>query len=366
MTQQRRTNCPTKQARNGLDGDACWSAVLARDATSDGTFVYSVASTGVYCRPSCSARRPLRKNVRFHASCAEAEAEGFRPCKRCRPREPSGECRQTELIAAACRRLETADDVPSLGQLADAAGLSPYHFHRVFKAATGVTPRAYAMAHRNKRVRDGLNEARTVTAAIHEAGFNSAGRFYATANAVLGMTPTAFRAGGASTTIRFAVGPCSLGHVLVAASDKGIVAILLGDEPEPLIRDLEARFPSATLVGADRAFERLAGRAIASVETPGKALDLPLDIRGTAFQHRVWQALTEIPPGTTQTYAEIAERIGAPTAVRAVARACAANPIAVVVPCHRVVRTGGALSGYRWGIARKRALLDKEARPRRK
>jgi len=338
-----------------------WAAVVARDGTWDGVFVYSVVTTGVYCRPSCPARRPRFANVRFHATSFEAEAAGFRPCKRCHPGQPHETSRDARLVAAACRTIEAAEQAPTLAALARSAGLSPFHFHRLFKAVTGTTPKAYAIAHRNTRVRETLKETSTVTEALHEAGFNSSGRFYAASNEVLGMTPTAFRAGGTAATIRFAVGPCSLGHVLVAASTRGVAAVLLGDEPEPLIRDLEARFPNARLIGGDETFERIAAQVIGLVETPSRSIDLPLDIRGTAFQHRVWKALREIPPGSTASYADIARRIGAPKAVRAVAGACAANPVAVIIPCHRVVRTGGALSGYRWGIERKRALLDREA-----
>jgi AraC family transcriptional regulator of adaptative response/methylated-DNA-[protein]-cysteine methyltransferase len=231
----------------------------------------------------------------------------------------------------------------------------------VFRATTGVTPRAYAAAHRARRVRDELSRSSTVTEAIYGAGFNSSGRFYATSSEVLGMTPSDFRAGGSGTAIRFAVGECSLGSILVAATDRGVCAILLGDAPEPLVRDLQDRFPRARLIGGDRDFEQLVARVVGLVEAPALGLDLPLDVRGTAFQQRVWRALRAIPAGSTATYTQIAERLGAARAVRAVARACAANAIAVAIPCHRVVRSDGGLSGYRWGVARKRALLAREA-----
>jgi AraC family transcriptional regulator of adaptative response/methylated-DNA-[protein]-cysteine methyltransferase len=253
-----------------------------------------------------------------------------------------------------------AAEPPSLAELARRAGLSPWHFHRVFKAVTGVTPRAYAAAHRSTRVRAELRKDKTVTHAIYDAGFNSGGRFYEASHQLLGMTPTGYRRGGAETEIRFAVGECSLGSILVARSATGVCAILLGDDPEALVRDLEDRFPRATLVGGDASFDALVATVVGFVEQPKLGLHLPLDVRGTAFQQRVWQALRGIPAGSTASYAEIAARIGAPASVRAVARACAANALAVAIPCHRVVRADGALSGYRWGIARKRSLLSRE------
>jgi AraC family transcriptional regulator of adaptative response/methylated-DNA-[protein]-cysteine methyltransferase len=264
-------------------------------------------------------------------------------------------------VARACRLIETADEPPGLDALADSAGLSSFHFHRVFKAITGITPKAYAAAYRARRVRDELSRSATVTDAIYGAGFNSSGRFYATAPGVLGMTPTRFRSGGEGAAIRFAVGECSLGALLVAASDQGVCAILLGDAPDALVRDLQDRFPKARLIGGDTGFERLVAKVVGFVERPALGLDLPLDVRGTAFQQRVWQALRAIPVGATATYRDIARRVGAPKAVRAVAQACAANALAVAIPCHRVVRTDGALSGYRWGVQRKRALLAREA-----
>lgn len=268
----------------------------------------------------------------------------------------------TSKIAAACRLIEAAEAQPSLRRLADAAGLSPYHFHRIFKSVTGVTPKAYAMAHRHNRLRAALKEAPSVTDAIYESGFSSSGRFYETAAPALGMTPTAFRSQGAGEAIKFALGQCRLGAILVAASEKGVCAIALGDDPEALVRGLQDQFPAATLIGGDAGFETVVAQAVGLVEAPGIGLNLPLDIRGTAFQQRVWQALQRIPAGQTATYAQIAQAIGAPKAHRAVASACAANAIAVAIPCHRVIRQNGALSGYRWGIERKRELLALEAR----
>ncbi len=343
--------------------EARWDALCRRDRGADGAFVVSVRTTGVYCRPSCAARHPLRENVRFHADCAAAERAGFRPCKRCRPNE-SGE-RHADAVAAACRSIAASEEMPSLAALAAASGLSPFHFHRVFKQVTGLTPRQYRSAERTKRLREGLPRAHSVTEAIYDAGYNSSGRFYAASDAILGMTPTRFRAGGEGVRIRFAVGQCSLGAILVAATEKGICAIMLGDEAQPLVRTLEDRFPKAALEGGDTEFDEWVARVVGLVETPKIGLDLPLDLRGTLFQQRVWRALREIPPGSTATYSEIAERIGAPNAVRAVAHACASNPVAVAIPCHRVVRTDGSLAGYRWGIERKRALIAREAGPKR-
>lgn len=343
------------------DDESRWAALLRRDRAADGTFYYSVRTTGVYCRPSCAARRPRRENVRFHATAAEAEQAGFRPCRRCRPTEPGLAAQRAETVARACRLIETAEELPSLDALAADAGMSRFHFHRVFTALAGVTPRAYAAAHRTRRVQEALTRSPSVTDAIYDAGFGSSGRFYARAAGMLGMTPTDFRAGGDGTAIRFAVGRCSLGAVLVGTTGRGVCAILLGDDPDALRRDLQARFPKAQLTGGDPEFDALVARVVAFVEAPACGLDLPLDVRGTAFQQRVWQALREVPAGTTTTYTRLAERLGAPRAVRAVARACATNAIAVAIPCHRVVRHDGALAGYRWGVERKRALLAREA-----
>ena len=342
--------------------DAMWAAVVARDASFAGQFYIAVKTTGVYCRPGCPARLPKRDNVRFFDTRDEAERAGFRPCKRCKPNQPSLDQVHATKVAQACRLIEAADEAPKLDALAEIVGLSPYHFHRIFKQTVGVTPKAYAVAHRNKRVRAELPTSDTVTAAIYDAGFNSNGRFYANASEVLGMAPTDFREGGAGQDIRFAIAECWLGLVLIAASEKGVCAILFGDDPEELRCDLQDQFPRARLIGSDKSFEELTAKVIAFVEAPGQGLDLPLDIRGTAFQHRVWHALRRIPVGSTASYAEIAEKIGAPKAVRAVARACATNRIAVAIPCHRVVRSDGGLSGYRGGVERKRALLAKEAK----
>lgn len=344
-------------------GDPRWAAVARRDARADGSFVYSVRTTGVYCRPSCPARPARPENVAFHADTATAERAGFRPCKRCRPDQLAPAAQQAARMAELARWIETAEQVPTLEQLAGRAGMSPWHLHRVFKSVTGLTPRAYAAAHRASRVRQELGGTGTVTDAIYGAGYGSGGRFYAEADRVLGMTPTRYRAGGAGSEIRFAVGECSLGAILVARSERGVCAILIGDDPDALARDLQDRFPHATLIGGDAGFEKLVAKVVGFVEAPRLGLGLPLDVRGTAFQQRVWQALQSIPPGTTVSYTELAERIGVPKSVRAVAQACGANALAVAIPCHRVLRHDGAISGYRWGVERKRALLDREREP---
>jgi AraC family transcriptional regulator of adaptative response/methylated-DNA-[protein]-cysteine methyltransferase len=356
----------TEQRAADVVRDPRWAAVVGRDAASDGKFFYSVETTGVFCRPSCAARTPRPENVDFHASVEAAKKKGFRPCKRCRPEGASIAEEQARRVAEICQHLEHADPTPSLEELARRAGWSVYHLHRVFRAVTGLTPKAYAEGRRAERMREKLTEGRSVTEAIYDAGYNSSGRFYEKANGMLGMTPRSFRAGGARAAIHFAVGECSLGSILVAKSSRGICAIFLGNDPAKLARDLQDRFPQAELVGGDAEFEQLVARVVGFVEAPQLGLDLPLDVRGTAFQERVWRALRKIPAGKTVSYREMAERLGVPKAVRAVAQACAANSIAVAIPCHRVVRSDGALSGYRWGVERKRDLLRREKATREK
>ena len=355
------TVSPKMRAAGVIEQDPRWAALAARSVAADGTFFYSVRTTGVYCRPSCGARLPRPENVRFHATREEAERAGFRPCKRCRPDRPSLAEQHAATVTEICRLIETSSRVPALDALAAQAGMSTFHFHRVFKGVTGLTPRAYAAAHRGERVRRELGKAPTVTAAIYDSGYSSNGRFYGESEQMLGMTPTEYRAGGARAEIRFAVGECSLGSILVARSERGVCAIFLGDDPDALTRELQDRFPRATLIGADPAFEDVVAKVVGLIEAPGTGVDLPLDVRGTAFQQRVWRALREIPAGSTASYREIASRIGAPRAVRAVAHACAVNPVAVAIPCHRVVRSDGGLAGYRWGVERKRELLEREA-----
>jgi AraC family transcriptional regulator of adaptative response/methylated-DNA-[protein]-cysteine methyltransferase len=299
--------------------------------------------------------------VRFHPTTVDAERAGFRPCRRCKPDRPPLEQLHATTVADICRVIEVEEEMPSLSALATRAGLSPYHFHRVFKSVTGVTPKAYAAGQRANRVRDELkSRSKTVTEAVYNAGFNSSGRFYAKSDELLGMTATAYRAGGVRTEIRFAVGECSLGSILVAQSARGVCAILLSDNPDALVRDLQDRFPRAELVGGDAPFEQTVAKVIGVVESPRLGLDLPLHVRGTAFQQRVWQALGKIPVGSTASYSEIAALVGVPGGARAVAQACGANALAVAIPCHRVVRTDGSLSGYRWGVERKRTLLQRE------
>ncbi len=343
--------------------DVRFAAVVARDASVDGSFFYAVRTTGVVCRPSCGARTPKRENVSFFTSVDAAIVAGFRPCKRCRPDQPADELAR-EVVTAVCRLIDDAitrdRPAPTLDALAGKIGYSPFHLHRMFRKATGITPRAYAAGARANRVRATLEDARTVSEAIHAAGYSSSSRFYEHATQRLGMTPTRLKRGGRDETIRFAIGATSLGAMLVAATDKGVCAIQLGDDPNALIRALEDRFPHATLIGDDDAFSTTVAQVVAFVESPNGALALPLDIRGTAFQERVWTALTAIAPGRTVTYTELAAAIGQPSAVRAVASACAANEIAIAIPCHRVVRSNGELSGYRWGVERKDALLRRE------
>lgn len=349
------------QLATAITSDPRWECLVTRDATADGTFYYSVSTTGVYCRPSCAARLARPENVQFYATRKEAENAGFRPCKRCKPDQPSIFEQHAAKVAGICRLIAESEEVPSLKDLANRAEMSVYHFHRIFKAITGLTPKGYAAAERAKRIRDKLASSETVTEAIYDAGYNSNARFYERSNQMLGMTPTNYRAGGASEDIRFAIGECSLGSILVAKSGRGICAILLGNDPDQLARELQDTFPQANIIGSDKDFEELVAKVVGFVEAPAVGLDLPLDIRGTAFQQRVWKALQDIPAGVTASYTEIGNRIGSPKSVRAIAQACGANALAVAIPCHRVIRNDGSLSGYRWGVERKRMLLEREA-----
>lgn len=341
--------------------DPRWPSIVARDASANARFYYAVKTTRVYCRPSCAARLARPENVEYFETCADAEKAGFRPCKRCKPDQASIFEKNASKIAKACRLIERSEETPSLARLAMHVGMSAYHFHRTFKSITGLTPNDYAAAHRGQRLRSSLEKSNTVTNAIYEAGFNSSGRFYENTNNVLGMTPSQFRKGGTDTDIFFAIAKCSLGSILVAQSKKGVCSILIGDDPASLARELQDRFPRANLIGGEPGYEDIVAKVVGLIEHPRIGLDLPLDIRGTAFQRRVWKALQQIPPGSTVSYTDIARKIGMPKAVRAVARACASNILAVAIPCHRVIRTDGSLSGYRWGIERKSALLEREA-----
>ncbi|MEX3009497.1 bifunctional DNA-binding transcriptional regulator/O6-methylguanine-DNA methyltransferase Ada [Hoeflea sp. TYP-13] len=351
-----------EMSRQQMTDDDRWQAVQERDASADGQFVFAVRTTGIYCRPSCSSRAALRKNVAFYGNAQEAEHAGYRPCKRCKPQDLGPARERAEMVAKACRMIEEAEEPPSLDELANKAGISRFYFHRVFKEVTGITPKAYAAECRAARVRGELSRGASVTGAIFDAGYNASSRFYEESDKRLGMRPTQYRDGGRDARIRFAVGECTLGSILIAATDRGVCAIDFGDEPELLVTALQDRFPKAELIGGDPEFENMVAAVIGYVEDPQDSLDLPLDIRGTAFQQRVWEALRSIPAGETASYSDIAREIGQPRAVRAVAQACGANNIAIAIPCHRVVRTDGALSGYRWGVERKAELLNREAR----
>lgn len=334
------------------DPDEAWAAVLRRDRSYDGRFVTGVLSTGIYCRPSCAARHPARANVRFLADGAQARAAGLRPCKRCLPDDQG---RDERAVAEALRLLD-GEEPPALQALAAAVGYAPHHFHRLFKRATGATPAGYVRALRAQRAQGALAQEARVTDAIYAAGYSGPSRFYAEAGRRMGMTPGAWRNGGAGVTIRWAVAATSLGPMLVAATDKGICRLSF-DEGEEALRH---RFPNATLLPADDAMAALVERAVAAVETPGRMPGLPLDVAGTAFQQAVWAELMAIPPGETRSYAQIAAAVGRPGAVRAAGSANAANAVAVLIPCHRVVRTDGSLGGYAWGLERKAALLERE------
>lgn len=344
------------------DDDARWQSVCARHAEADGHFYYAVQTTGIYCYPSCSARLPQRQHVQFFWDRLTARQAGFRPCKRCCPDQDPPAVRHAQCILRACRQIERAPQSLSLAQLAASVALSPAHFHRLFKRIMGVTPHAYATALRHNKMRGALaSPKQSITDLILEAGYNSSAPFYAEAFKTLGMTPGCYRQGGQDMQIRFAIGPCQLGLMLVAQSTLGVCAVFLGDEAEALEQALKKRFAKADLKKDELDFLPVLTQVIAWVESQNPALAMPLDIRGTVFQQQVWQALCNIPVGQTSTYADVAMQIGSPAAVRAVAGACAANPVAVLIPCHRVLRRDGALSGYRWGIDRKRALLQVEA-----
>lgn len=340
-----------------LNESECWQAVLERDARSRARFVYAVRTTGVYCRPGCASRRPRRDNVQFFEEPEAAEAAGYRACKRCRPADPSAATRHLRAIEKACRIIVEAETMPSLQQLADAAGLSRFHFHRLFRQVVGATPREYAQARRADRLAHNLASGQNVTQAILDSGYGSSARAYAACES---MTPGARRDGGRGEAIGYTVISSTIGQVLVAATAKGLCAVELGDEPETLVRALQERFPTARVAEDRGRLRDWAQRVVRYIADPHARFELPLDIRGTAFQASVWRTLRKIPVGRTASYAEIAAALGRPTAVRAVAQACGANPLAVLIPCHRVVRSDGGLGGYRWGVARKRALLRRE------
>lgn len=359
MNAHPRPTAPTSPNKMRND-DERWTAVCKRDSSADDLFVYAVRTTGIYCRPSCAARRPLRRNVAFFASGEAARAAGYRACLRCRPDATHPHSHVGAAIERACLAMREAETSPRLVELARLAGMSPSHFHRVFTATVGITPKAYASSVRAERGRRTLRTAATVTTALHDAGYESHSSFYGDRVKRLGMPPSRYRTGGTGESIRFAIAPCWLGHVLAAATAKGVCAILLGDDARSLSAELARIFPSAHLEGPDRGLAGLLESVVQLVACPARHIDLPLDIRGTAFQRRVWDALIAVPSGSTTTYAELARQIGAPKAVRAVGHACASNTLAVAVPCHRALRSDGTIAGYRWDPRRKRALLDAE------
>lgn len=345
-----------------LDPQVMWRAVVARDPRAEGRFVYAVVSTGVYCRPTCASRRPLRDRVRFFASPDDAERAGFRPCERCRPRDPSPRRDVVAAVEKACRVIASSDGCPRAGDLARAVGVSPSALGRAFRRVLGITAKEYAHAYRLGRLQALLRGAPTVTAAIYDAGFGSGSRVYERSVQLLGMTPAAYRAGAPGVRIRVALSPCPLGWIGVASSDKGICAIDLGDSKREVLDRLRARFPRAVLEPQDEALREHVRRVVRFIREPRDSLALPLDVRGTAFQRRVWRALQDVPVGATTTYGRLARKLGIPRGSRAVAQACGANPLAIAIPCHRVVREDGGLGGYRWGVEKKARLLAAERR----
>lgn len=342
-------------ARIQLTDEQAWQAVLARDRSFDGRFVTGVLSTGIYCRPSCSARHPRRENVRFFDGPGAAEGAGLRPCLRCRPNDVG---RDEEAVARALRLIERAEQGPSLGELAEATGYSSTHFQRLFKRAVGLSPSEYARALKVRRAGDAMSKGANVTDAIYEAGFGASSRFYEASEGKLGMKPSAWRGGGRGVTIHWAVVPTSLGEMLVAATEKGVCRLSFAEGRE----ELAARFPNAELVEGGNQFAELLGRVVSAVEQPGDSRAIPLDVQGTAFQEAVWRELQRIPPGETRSYAQIAAAVGRPGAVRAAGSANGANNVAVLIPCHRVIRSDGTLGGYAYGLDIKRKLLEREAK----
>lgn len=342
-----------------ITDDDRWQSVVDRDVDADGQFVFAVQTTGIFCRPSCRAKHALRKNVRFFADAQQAQDAGFRPCKRCQPDKDSAQQHRLDKIARACQLLEQESPL-TLDELAQQVAMSPYHLHRLFKATTGMTPKVWQQSWRARRLRDALAKGVPVTQAILNAGFPDSSSYYRKADQALGMTAKQFRKGGDNVSVRYTLADCALGRCLVAESERGICAILLGDDDATLVADLHALFPAAQDVPAEANFQQRVREVIVAINSRDASLSLPLDIRGTAFQQQVWQALRTIPCGETVSYQQLASAIGKPKAVRAVASACGANKLAIVIPCHRVIRGDGALSGYRWGIVRKAQLLQRE------
>jgi len=338
-----------------------WDAVAARDRAMDGVFFYAVTSTGIYCRPSCPSKRPRRENVVFFGAREAAERAGFRPCKRCKPDSADQRDPNAKLIENVCRYIDTHPDEPvTLDALGRALGISPFYLQRTFKALTGITPRVYAESRRLNSLKAGLREGHSVTRSLYDAGYGSSSRLYERASAQLGMTPSRYRKQGAGVTIHFAIASTPIGKMLLAATEQGICSIHLGDAAETLERELRAEYPKAEIVREDGKLGRQV-KALRAIMEGKSTLPLPLDIQATAFQRRVWQELQTIPRGATKSYSKIAADIGHPKAARAVARACATNPVAIAIPCHRVVREDGSMGGYRWGVERKKKLLALEA-----
>ncbi|MGQ5719552.1 bifunctional DNA-binding transcriptional regulator/O6-methylguanine-DNA methyltransferase Ada [Pseudochrobactrum asaccharolyticum] len=345
-----------------LCDDPRWQAVLERDPEADGQFVYAISTTGIYCRPTCPSRRPKPEHTQIFDQPHQAEKAGYRPCLRCVPqRLETLQQQQSRLVEEACRLIRDNETAPDLSKLAEHAGFSMSHFHKLFKQVTGITPKKYAQSLRLEKLEQELTNNKTsVTEAIYNSGYNESSNFYASRNRLSGMTASAHKKGGTNIVLHYAIAPCSLGKVLVAATSKGISSILLGDDDNALLDDLRKRFPKAEITASGEEFTDMLQSCVAFIEQPQPHFDLPLDIHGTIFQQKIWQILRQIPPGETVSYAELARLAGMPKAARAVAGACAANPVAVVVPCHRVVRNDSGLSGYRWGVERKRTLLNKE------
>ena len=354
--------CIMKDQKPFSTDEARWDALKNRNSDADGFFYYGVKSTSVFCRPGCSSRRPLRKNVVFLESCREALNQGFRPCKRCKPGDKKADAASIKLIVDACRQIEQAETPPPLEKLAKRAGLSPSHFHRLFKKIVSVTPKQYGVTHQLQRFRDTILSGNSVTDAIYQSGFSSSSRAYEKSSRLPGMKPRELKSGGAAITIQYGLSPCFLGWVIVGATDRGVCSVEFGDSPDELPLILQRRFPKALLKKGDEEFESLICEVTAFIESPDLDVQIPLDVQGTVFQQKVWDILRQIKPGETKSYSEIAEKLGNPRAVRAVAGACASNRLAVVIPCHRVVAKDGRISGYRWGIERKKQLLKNEQR----
>lgn len=346
-----------------------WQAIEQRDPAADGIFYYAVRTTGVYCRPSCRSRRPKPENIEYFDDCQAAERNGFRACKRCRPADRACPPAPTAIVAA-CRLLERAEGPTSLAEIAEQVGLSPYHFHRLFRRIVGVTPKAYAAAQRIKRLQTSLQAAResasdrtTITQALQANGYASSSSCYRHVDEQLGMTPDAYRRAGLGHSVRYAVVPCALGWLAVAATDRGVCMIELGDAPNQLAAEVANRFQGAATLSDDACLRDFTQQVVSLIESPHRPVSLPLDIRGTAFQRQVWEALRAVPAGSTVSYSELAQQVGRPQAIRATASAVAANSLAIVIPCHRAIRSDGGLSGYRWGAHRKQQLLDRESLP---